>query len=369
MPDMRYAPPKRLRIADRAGGLNQVSVRSYNERLVLSLLLQHQGMSRMELGQMTGLSAQTVSVIVRSLEQEGLIVQGEAQRGRMGPPTIPLSLNAEGAYSIGISIGYRKTEVVLIDFVGQVRKRLAFSYGQPSLIDIYAKLPDLVREVMTSMPDEHRDRIAGIGLAVPADVESWENSPQVPGRNFVGIENELTQLTGLEVLVQNDTTAATSAESLFGVAKEMNDYLYAFLGARLHQRLVLNHHVHSGRVELPASGRAVGVLSLERRLFAEGISVEGLWDPQGDWSEYQLYVAPWLDEAAEGIRLSVDEALRLVAVETVVVASSIPASVLEELRLRLVPLLPDVSICISRIPAAAKAVGAASLPFSSRFTV
>ena len=369
MPDMRYAPPKRLRIADRAGGLNQVSVRSYNERLVLSLLLQHQGMSRMELGQMTGLSAQTVSVIVRSLEQEGLIVQGEAQRGRMGPPTIPLSLNPEGAYSVGISIGYRKAEVVLIDFIGQVQKRLGFSYGQPSLIDIYAKLPDLVREVMTGVPDEHRDRIAGIGLAVPADVETWEGAPQTPGRNFAGIEDELTQLTGLEVLVQNDTTAAASAESLFGVAKEMNDYLYVFLGARLHQRLVLNHQIHSGRVETPGIGREVGVLALERRLIAEGRAIESLWDPESDWTTFDEQLTPWLDEATEGIRQCVDEALRLVAIETIVVASSVPAPVVEDLRSRLVLLLPDVTICISHIPFAAKAVGAASLPFSSRFTV
>ena len=30
MPDMRFAPPNPLRIADRAAGLNATSVRSYN---------------------------------------------------------------------------------------------------------------------------------------------------------------------------------------------------------------------------------------------------------------------------------------------------------------------------------------------------
>lgn len=369
MPDMRHAPPKRLRIADRAGGLNQVSVRGHNERLVLSLLLQHEGLSRMEIGQFTGLSAQTVSVIVRSLEQEGLIVQGEAQRGRMGPPTIPLALNPEGAYSIGISIGYRKAEVVLIDFVGKVHTRLGFSYGTPSLIDIYAKLPGLVSEVLGVVPDSHKGRIAGIGLAVPADVDEWEGVPKGPGRNFAGIEAELTQLTGLEVLVQNDTTSATSAESLFGIAREMDDYLYVFLGARLHQRLVLNHQIHSGRVETTAAGNEVGILALERRVLAEGCSVEGLWDGQGDWSSYEAMLAPWLDDAAEGIRQAVNEALRLVAIETLVVASSIPGPVLDDLHARLKPLLPNISVCLSQIPWAAKAVGAASLPFSSRFTI
>ena len=39
MPDMRFAPPNPIRIADRSSGMNAVSVRSYNERLVLSLSL------------------------------------------------------------------------------------------------------------------------------------------------------------------------------------------------------------------------------------------------------------------------------------------------------------------------------------------
>jgi len=35
---MRFAPPTAIRVDDRVGGLNQISVRSYNERLVMSLL-------------------------------------------------------------------------------------------------------------------------------------------------------------------------------------------------------------------------------------------------------------------------------------------------------------------------------------------
>ncbi|MEP4430747.1 MAG: MarR family transcriptional regulator, partial [Hyphomicrobiales bacterium] len=78
---MRFAPPPSLRIADGSGGLNQIRVRSYNERLIMSLLLQNNGMSRMQMGKISGLSAQTISVIVRGLERDGLISRGEAQSG------------------------------------------------------------------------------------------------------------------------------------------------------------------------------------------------------------------------------------------------------------------------------------------------
>ena len=48
-----------------SGGANQIRVRAYNERLVLSLVRKHGGESKAELTRRTGLSAQTVSVIVR----------------------------------------------------------------------------------------------------------------------------------------------------------------------------------------------------------------------------------------------------------------------------------------------------------------
>ena len=154
---MRFAPPNPLRIADRASGLNALSVRSYNERLVLSLLLQNEGISRMEIGEKTGLSAQTASVIVRSLEQEGLVSQGEAQRGRVGPPTIPLSLNPEGAYAVGVGFSRHRIDIALIDFIGTVRfhKPTEGFRGKFSLDYVLAAMVLDARVDLDSFSDEY----------------------------------------------------------------------------------------------------------------------------------------------------------------------------------------------------------------------
>ncbi len=45
---------------------------------------------RFEIGEKTGLSAQTVSVIVRSLEQEGLVTRGEGSGDGWGRRPIPM---------------------------------------------------------------------------------------------------------------------------------------------------------------------------------------------------------------------------------------------------------------------------------------
>ena len=69
----------------------------------------------------TGLSAQTVSVIMRALEQEGLLLRGEPVRGRIGQPSVPMSLDADGAFFVGLKVGRRSADLTLIDFMGRVR--------------------------------------------------------------------------------------------------------------------------------------------------------------------------------------------------------------------------------------------------------
>ena len=74
-------------------GTNQSGMRNLNERLVLSLVRQRGNLSKAEISQMTELSAQTVSVIVRALENDGLLMRNEPVRGRVGQPSVPMSLD------------------------------------------------------------------------------------------------------------------------------------------------------------------------------------------------------------------------------------------------------------------------------------
>lgn len=86
-------------------GTNQSGMRARNERLVLSLVRRHQALAKSEIARMTGLSAQTVSVIMRLLEKDGLLLRGEPVRGKVGQPSVPMRLNPDGAFSLGSRSG------------------------------------------------------------------------------------------------------------------------------------------------------------------------------------------------------------------------------------------------------------------------
>ena len=68
-------------------GTNQSGMRAHNERLVLSLVRQHGSLAKTDIARMTGLSAQTVSVIMRELEEDGLLLQAGAG-ARQGRPAV-----------------------------------------------------------------------------------------------------------------------------------------------------------------------------------------------------------------------------------------------------------------------------------------
>ena len=78
-----------------ARGTTQVGTRLYNERLALSLIRQYGQLPKAEIARLTGLSAQTVSVIVRQLERDKLVIKGEKQRGKVGQPLVPFRLNPD----------------------------------------------------------------------------------------------------------------------------------------------------------------------------------------------------------------------------------------------------------------------------------
>jgi DNA-binding Lrp family transcriptional regulator len=366
---MRFAPPPSLRIADKSGGLNQISVRSFNERLIMSLLIQNKGLSRLELGKKSGLSAQTISVIVRALEKDGLVSRGEAQRGRVGPPTIPMSLNPGGAFSLGVSVGSRVTNVVLIDFIGNVRFRDAIYYDHANLDFIKKSLTKAVPKIINDLGKKFQNRIIGMGIALPETIQIWpDNSSKSSWKGF-DFEVFLQSFLDVPVYVQNDVTAATSAESIFGQAKSLDNYLFFFLGARSHNRLVLNHRIYAGTLDQDKQSVLPNILELEQQAKEQNVDVSKLWHYSADWSELHTPLDKWTADYSKALIKSTSELCRYIDVKKIVIAGIMPPAIQKHICQLTAKELSDTQVIAASVGPLGKAIGAASLPFISRFMV
>ncbi len=233
------------------GGADQAGVRLYNERLLLSLVRRFGPLSKIEVARLTGLSVQSTSAIMNRLQADGLLRREAPLRGRVGQPTIPMSLDPEGAYSFGLKIGRRSCDLVLIDFRGAIRERArrAYAYPRPAMI------LDFVRGSLSSLANPlsaiQRRRIAGLGVAAPFQLWNWETEIGAPigalraWRGF-DIETEIAELSPFPVTLCNDATAACAAEFFFGSGWRHRDLLYYFLGRVPRRRTGSRRCVASG---------------------------------------------------------------------------------------------------------------------------
>ena len=91
----------------RQRGSNHVGLRQFNERVVLQALRTHGSLAKAEMARVTGLTAQTIGLITARLDEDQLLRREAPVRGRVGQPSVPIGLNPDGAFAIGIKIGRR----------------------------------------------------------------------------------------------------------------------------------------------------------------------------------------------------------------------------------------------------------------------
>ena len=97
--------PQKIIVDQRAvRGSNHSGMRQFNERIVLQAIRLHGQIPKADLARATQLSTQTVAIIVNRLMEDGLLIKQAAIRGRIGQPSIPLSLNPDWAFGVGLQV-------------------------------------------------------------------------------------------------------------------------------------------------------------------------------------------------------------------------------------------------------------------------
>ncbi len=379
-------------------GSSQSGVRLYNERLLMSLVRTHGNLPKAEIARLTGLSPQTVSVIVRQLEQEGLLVKGKAQKGKVGQPLQPFSLSPEGAFSIGLKVGRRSGDLVLIGLDGVVRKSVHHPYHFPAPDEFMRFASRGLDELLADLTPQQRQRISGMGVAAPFDIWKWEEeagaSPDVmeAWKRF-DLTAELASMCNWPVIPCNDATAACAAELLLGRGRELNDFAYFYVGYFIGGGVVLNGHVFNGPkgnagafgsipVQRTSGGfeqliRSASLYLLERQLRQDGRDAAMLWQNDDDWSRIGMALDRWVDTSARGIAQAAAAIAAVTDPAAVIIDGAMPphvrAQLVDAVRSYVARVNTDgispFEISEGTIGIQARALGAASLPLFANFMV
>ena len=378
-------------------GSNQSGMRAHNERLVLTLLRRHGPMAKSEIARATGLSAQTVSVIMRALEDDGLLRRGDPVRGKVGQPSVPMRLASDGAYFLGLKVGRRSADLVLTDFMGRVKSRATRVHAYPAPEDVVRFAVTQIAAVQEDLSARERDRIAGLGIAIPFFLWDWAQHLGVPDEDMAAwrradIRAEIATRTGLPVFLENDATSACGAEIVFGPHEGAQDFLYFYVGYFIGGGVVLDGKLFSGRGNAGALGPApvpdgqggicqlleVASLSvLEERLRAAGQETAAMWESTEGWQFDAAVQADWVASAADGLAHTIASACSVVDFGGVRIDGWLPVTLRRDLVLATRRALGKMDLSGLTVPEIApgnigpdaRSLGAASLPLSQRFLI
>jgi predicted NBD/HSP70 family sugar kinase len=376
-------------------GTNLEQARSHNRRVVIEAVRINGSLSRAAIARLTALTTQTVSNIVEELEQAELLRPEPTLKGTRGQPAVPYSINPDGGYSIGLQLDHQLLVGVVTDLSGTVRSRIEQPVDRPTPVEAMPALAAMPKDLMGRFRFD-RSRLIGIGMAMPGPfgVEGMTSvgPTALPGWQDFPLDSELQRLTGIDVTVENDATAAAIGERLYGVARNLNNFVYLFIGTGTGAGLFLDGHLYKGsrhnageigHMVVRPQGLACGCGKrgcLERYVSLRA-AYESLDLPDPDHASPELLeellargdrrIEKWIKGAAEPLRQAINVLELALDPETVVLGGSMPLSIIERLVQALEPLPLSVSTVGERtvprvvIGAAGRdtsVLGAAALP-------
>tara|TARA_A200000113_G_scaffold151676_1_gene136658 strand:+ start:383 stop:1555 length:1173 start_codon:yes stop_codon:yes gene_type:complete len=328
-----------------------LDARSTNEREILTLIRQRVALPKAEIAQLTGLSAQSATVIIKKLEADGLVKRLKPIKGGVGQPKVPFGIDANGAFGVGLKVGRRSFDMTLLDLKGNVKATLHEKSDYPTVSNLLNFAKRAFNVLIKNLDTDQQRLVRGLGVAMPFEIWSWAEEAGAPKNELeewreFDPQSALENLLNLPVFIKNDAGAACSAEMSFGNPKRYESFLYIFVGTFLGGGLVLNGQLINGKT---GNAGAIGSLPffsgtsqrqlitqsslylLERALVDAGQNGKHIYESPSHWSCDEGVVDYWLSETAKGLAFAAQCAMSLLDVEGVIIDGAIPNDVKESL--------------------------------------
>lgn len=343
-------------------GTNQEFGRPYNRRIVLETIRLKGPISRADIAREVSLSAQTVSNIIRELEEGGFLKSRREKPSRRGQPATMLEIDGRGGHAIGLQLTPGHAGAIAVDLAGQ-RVAQAETRMPADAEGILATAADLVGRMRTACGS---GRVLGLGIAMPGpfDVESMSHagSTTIEALRGVPVRETFARLTGLPVFIGMDGGAAALGERLFGAGAALSDFFYMFFSAGLGGATIADRSLWTGAhgnagefghvVVVPGGDpcpcgnqgcleRYVSLDALRRRFLAQGIDPEGV-ALEGPAGALHPVVESWIAEAAPLLARAVATVENLLDPSTIIVGGALPPAVLDRLLSAMEPLPSSV---------------------------
>lgn len=227
---------------------SQSSLHRANLERVVRAVRMAGSLTQAEIARATGLSAATVSNIVRELKDGGTVEVTPTSSG--GRRARSVSLSGDAGIVVGVDFGHTHLRVA----IGNLAHRVLAEEAEPLDVDAsaaqgLARAEHLVKSLIAAAGIS-QDKIVGVGLGVPGpiDVESGVlgSTAILPGWAGTNPRDDLAARLGVPVHVDNDANLGALGELVWGAGRGAADLAYIKVASGVGAGLVINGQIYRG---------------------------------------------------------------------------------------------------------------------------
>lgn len=223
--------------------------RQFSLRAVMEAIVQGGPISRASIAKQTGLSKQTISEVMRQLEDEGWVRETGRTSGHIGRTAVTYEIVPSAAYIVAVDLGGTKVRVAVCDLACRVLAEVTeptHAEGGQAIVTQIARLTG--EAAMKGGVARDRLRIAVIGVPGAPQPHSGRVllAPNIAGFDSMDVATALEGVLGFEVMLENDVNLAVLGESWLGVGQGLDNLAYIALGTGVGSGLMLNGQLVRG---------------------------------------------------------------------------------------------------------------------------
>ncbi|GHJ96629.1 transcriptional regulator [Streptomyces sp. NE5-10] len=227
---------------------SQTSLHRANLERVVRAVRMAGSLTQAEIARSTGLSAATVSNIVRELKDGGTVEVTPTSAG--GRRARSVSLSGDAGIVIGVDFGHTHLRVA----VGNLAHQVLAEESEPLDVDASAaegfdRAEQLVNRLIEAT-GIGRDKVIGVGLGVPGPIDvssgTLGSTSILPGWGGINPAEELSARLGVPVHVDNDANLGALGELVWGSGRGVKDLAYIKVASGVGAGLVIDGRVYRG---------------------------------------------------------------------------------------------------------------------------
>ena len=229
-------------------GNNTSDLSEMNRSAIVRILQQNEICSRAEVAKMTGLTQASITKLVGSLIDMGIVSEVGIVKGNGNRRSIGLRLNAEKNLVIGVKFSRHVFAIGVFDISGKLYTQQETEYSLTDFAeDVIASMKSQIHELLKKY-----ENVVAIGLAVPGPYLRKEGTiamvTRMPNWSTVNFIDEFKHEFDKPVFIEQDANAGALAEWWFGNhGRPLNSLAYFLAGEGVgsgivdHDRLLLGN--------------------------------------------------------------------------------------------------------------------------------